>query len=423
MKNVLFGAGVFAPEAIKLLGKEEIAFIVDNNPEKDECNVDGVPVRLYSTVREELLDYTIIVSVSKKYENEICEQLKRDGYINYTTLGRIKSEMTCEKISRQFDEALCFERATNWIRNNSINGECIICNSDKLKGYPEVTGYYIPSLVRWGYREQAEKFANWLLSIQQEDGAWMDTDGNDPYIFDSAQILKGLLAVRDIYSGDVNKLDNAIIDGCEWILRQMTDEGRLVTPSTQCWGTDESTCSELIHLYCLSPISEAGKLYNKPEYLVSVKKIFEYYRNHYYEKIMSFSLLSHFYAYIMEALIDLGYIDMCREAMAHIANIQKESGAVPAYNNVDWVCSTGLFQLALVWFKLGDVEKGNSAFEYACRLQNDTGGWFGSYLSEDNSDEINTYFSSSEISWANKYYLDALYYKKRTETKFKSDNL
>ena len=126
---------------------------------------------------------------------------------------------------------------------------------------------------------------------------------------------------------------------------------------------------------------------------------------------MQFSLLSHFYAYLMEALVDLNEIDMAKQAMHNIERYQKESGAIPALNNVDWVCSTGLFQLALVWFRLGEIDRGNKAFEYACKLQNESGGWYGSYLSEENIEENNFYFPTGEISWACKYFLDALYYK------------
>ena len=44
--------------------------------------------------------------------------------------------------------------------------------------YPEVTGYYIPTLMRWGFTDQAESYAKWLISIQHSDGAWYDTEGS-----------------------------------------------------------------------------------------------------------------------------------------------------------------------------------------------------------------------------------------------------
>jgi Methylase involved in ubiquinone/menaquinone biosynthesis len=101
---------------------------------------------------------------------------------------------------------------------------------------------------------------------------------------------------------------------------------------------------------------------------------------------------------------------------------QKETGTVPAFRDHDWVCSTGLFQLSMVWFRLGDIDRGNRAFEYACRLQNESGGWFGSYLLEDNMAENNSYFPISEISWAVKFFLDALYYKNVAEFEKSKDS-
>lgn len=409
-KYILFGAGYYATVAISLLGKENIEFIMDNNRDKAGSSVDGIAVYPYCEKKSQCGHYTIVISVSDRYCPQIEEQLKEDGFKNFLTVGRIQSEQTRKKIEGRFDNISVYKKAIGWIKNNSVDGQAIICNTGKRKGYPEVTGYYIPTLIRWGYRELAVNYAEWLIGIQKADGSWYDTDDVSPYIFDTAQILKGLIAVREIYDSR-EKIDEAIKKGIDWILGCMTDEGRLVTPDTACWGSDDNTCSELIHMYCLSPIADAGRIFGRTDYIEKAEKILKYYKDNYYDKIMNFSLLSHFYAYVMEALIDMGETDMAVEAMAKIADIQKASGAVPAYKNVDWVCSTGLFQFALVWFRIGDTEHGNKAFEYACRLQNESGGWYGSYLSEDNCNEQNDYFPGAEISWAVKYFLDALYYK------------
>lgn len=413
-KVILFGAGEFSKRAIKILGNNAIKYIVDNDERKKGKSIEKIPVYLYSEKKQELVNQNIVIATSSKYCTEIQEQLYKDGISSILKLGDIQSAIVKKKIENRFDYFRVYNKAINWIKKNSVDQKAIICNSELKKGYPEVTGYYIPTLIRWGYRELAINYANWLISIQKKDGSWYDTNDKAPYIFDSAQILKGLIAARTIMK-DKSVIDKSIIRGCEWILSRMDENGRLVTPETECWGEDEQTCSEVIHLYCLSPIKEAGTLFDKMEYLDAADKIFLYYKEKYYDKIMNFSLLSHFYAYLMEALLDLGEIKMCREAMKKIADKQKISGAIPAYNNCDWVCSTGLFQLALVWFRLGENEKGNNVFSYACKLQNESGGWYGSYISEENPNEENTYFPTSEISWANKYFLDALYYKNKSE--------
>ena len=409
-KYVLFGAGEYANYAIRIIGKDNIAFIVDNDLNKCGTELNGIPIYSLKEKLTECEKFIVIISVSNKYYNEIATQLEQCGINDFLSVTDIQIKKNKEKIENRYEYIEGYKKAIGWIKRNSIANHAIICNSDKRKEYPEVTGYFIPTLIRWGYRELACQYADWILDNQKEEGAWYDTDNIAPYIFDTAQILKGLIAVKGIYKNE-KKLKKAILNGTDWILSYMTLEGQLKTPNQDCWGASQDTCSELVHLYCLSPIIEAGNLYGRTDYIEKAHTIFNYYKKNYYAKIMNFSLLSHFYAYVIEALLDLGEVEMASGAMDNIANFQKRSGAVPAYNDVDWVCSTGLFQFALIWFRLGNIERGNAAFEYACKLQNETGGWYGSYISEDNPEESNTYFPDMEISWANKYFLDALYYK------------
>lgn len=410
MKNTdkcyaVFGAGNFGKQTIEYVG-EKIAFFIDNNAEKQKHDFYGFKVYSLKEALEQIQDKIIIIAISEQYVEEIAEQLVANGVQNYTTFKEVQIAVTKEKLEKRTDYIKIYNRAINWIKENSVKDGGIITTTKYEKSYPEVTGYFIPTLLRWGYKELALEYAKWLCSIQKEDGSWYDSFDKSPYVFDSAQILKGLLAIRNLYP----EVEKHIINGCDWILSNMHEDGRLMTPVEDAWE-DKKTCSELIHTYCMSPIFEAGRAYNRADYIQKADKIMKYYIENYRDKIVHFDLLSHFYAYVCEAMVDTENEELAREAMENISVFQKESGAVPAYNNVDWVCSTGLFQLSIVWFRLGDLERGNKAFEYACRLQNESGGWYGSYLSEENSEEINTYFPDAEISWAVKYFLDALYYK------------
>lgn len=312
-----------------------------------------------------------------------------------------------------------YKRTIQWIANNTIDDKGIAYSSQDHRIYPEVTGYYIPTLLKWDEHERARNFAKHLCLIQKEDGSWFDYEDKDPYVFDSAQILKGLIAIRNI----LPEVDSHIIKGCDWILSNMQPDGRLTTPSKDAWGNDENFCSELVHVYCLSPIKEAGEIYNKPEYLKAVDKILNYYKKEKIDKIKNFSLLSHFYAYVMEGLFDLGEIDLCRESMERLEKYRNRKGAIPGLKDVPWICSTGLFQLAIVWYKLGELEKGNTLFYYALNLQNESGGWYGSYPASGLLSKLYRgrkkpyYFPNDEISWAVKYFLDALALKNELENK------
>ena len=311
----------------------------------------------------------------------------------------------------------CFDKAMQWIDRNTIGGNGIAVSSKNQVVYPEVTGYYIPTLLQWGKRELATAYAKYLCSIQKADGSWYDPSDTAPYVFDTAQILTGLIAIREILpEGDEN-----IIRGCEWILSNMQENGRLTTPDRGAWGNDENFCSELIHIYCLTPLRDAGEIFRRQDYKEAADKILAYYKREKMDRIQNFSLLSHFYAYVMEGLFDLGEIDLCRQSMIRLEKYRNCRGGISGLNDVPWVCSTGLFQLAVVWYKLGELDRGNSLFYYALSLQNKSGGWYGSYPAPGllakfyRGRKRPYYFPDAEISWAVKYFLDALAFKEKLE--------
>lgn len=407
---ILFGAGEIGSSFIDVIGRDKVLCFVDNSPQKIGRKIRDVSVLSLNDVREQLETHSVIVAVGRDKKDDIMAQLKKNNVKSVIYYEDIRRKIIRKRIESRVNYIDIYNRAIKWLKSNIVENKGIINNSGMKKPYPEVTGYFIPSLLQWGYRDTAVSFAKWLCDIQKPDGSWYDTEDKQPYIFDSAQILKGLLSIRHLYP----EVDANIRRGCDWILSNMNEDGRLPSPRENDFG-DGKTYGEIIHIYCLSPLVEAGEIFHMPEYIEKAYRILTYYKEHEYEQIMQFSLLSHFYAYVMEGLLDMGEEKLVREAMEGVAHLQKESGAVPAYSDVNWVCSTGMFQLALVWFRLGELERGNKAFQYACRLQNVSGGWFGGYLSDESFDEINTYFPNSEISWAVKYFLDALYWKNKAE--------
>jgi malonyl-CoA O-methyltransferase len=279
----------------------------------------------------------------------------------------------------------------------------IAVTSKNTLPYPEVTGYYIPTLLKWGDKDKAISFARWLVSIQNADGSWNDPSGENPYTFDTGQILKGLIDLVDFFP----EFQDSILNGCNWILSQQKNDGRITTPDTKYWSLpDGKFVPEAIHLYVLQPIRIVGQKWGLSSYIEAVDKAVDYYLSR--TELLKLDTLSHFHAYIIEALIDLGYVEQVRQAMGEIAILQKRNGAIPAYKGVSWVCSTALFQYAVIWYKLGDVLRANKSFNYACTLQNKSGGFFGSYGQKP------TYFPKEEISWAIKYFLDALWWKIKT---------
>lgn len=311
-----------------------------------------------------------------------------------------------------------FEKAIQWIHNNTVenDGGIVVTNKNR-KMYPEVTGYYIPSLLEAGETELAINFAKHLCEIQKPDGSWYDSNNQNPFIFDGGQILKGLVSIRKI----LPEVDEHIVMGIDWIFSNLQDDGHLVQPNRDVWGEDDTHCNDLIHIYCMSPIIEAAKVLNRPDYEIKANRVLDYYIDNYRERIVNYSLFSHFYAYVIEGLIDCGRMEIAYEAMKNFEKYRKPDGAICAYNDVEWVCSTATFQFAIIWYKLGEKEKANLLYEYMCGFQNPSGGWYGCYTKSKFEESRlralhkigktrGLYLRDEEISWANKFFLDAYYY-------------
>lgn len=414
-KIILFGAGTFGKNALDYIGEDKVQYYVDNNNTIVGTIVNGKKVISFDELKRIYSDYSIIISVDVAKTHVLAKQLDDAGIHEYTTYLDIVKKYVKPNMDNTVDWIAKMKLAEKWIINNTVYNEGIINNSEYRKSYPEVTGYYIPTLLKWGYRDLAKQYTRWLCSIQHNDGSWYDTEGTAPYVFDTAQILKGLVAMADI----MPEIKVNIAKGCDWMLSRIDGDGRLVTPTKEAWGKS-GECSELIHLYCLTPLIDAAKILDVPQYESEARRVQKYYINNYRKEILDFSFLSHFYAYVMEALCNLGEYELAKEAMKSMSDILDEKGYVPAYRNVNWVCSTGMFQLAIVWYELGDIERGNKALEYAAKLQNETGGWYGSYAVSENPEVLNTkefptYIADGEISWAVKYFLDAVSSKCRLE--------
>lgn len=288
-----------------------------------------------------------------------------------------------------------YERALDWFKANMVAGKGIVVHTRQPVPYPEVTGYFVPTLYDCGETALARTCTDWLLTVQLPDGAFPAPDGV-PYTFDTAQVIRGLCAA--LAHGE--NVEQPLRKACDWMLTQIASDGRLTTPSTALWG---DIASDLIHSYAIFPLIHAGQLLKKSEYVEAGRFAQSFYKAQ--EGLAPFNRLSHFHAYAMEALRELGELDLVNRGMADVERLQGKDGAVPGYPDVKWVCSTGIAQYAVVWYQTGKRERADRGLAYLERLQNKSGGFFGSY------GQGAKYIPGAEISWAVKYFLDAHHLK------------
>ena len=333
------------------------------------------------------------VDLGKKYFKKNIKKVFTILHVRLKNIQRFLQK-DLKKIKKIEYKNSC-EMAIRWLKNNQIKNGGIIISSKQRTPYPEVTGYIIPTLYRWGEKELVRDLIIWLMHQQNEDGSFSAPDGT-PYTFDTGQVIRGFVVALD----DLPEVEKPLRKACDWILTQVQPDGRLATPSIKMWG---KIADDRIHLYVLSPLIDAGKKLNASKYIDAAQHVLDYYKQK--KDLTDFNTLSHFYAYVIEALCDLGEIDLAKKAMENIAVLQNKDGSIPAYKNVHWVCSTGVAQFAVMWYKLGMREYADKALYYLEKIQNRSGGFYGSYRRKAN------YFPEEEISWAVKFFLDAYYWK------------
>jgi malonyl-CoA O-methyltransferase len=267
--------------------------------------------------------------------------------------------------------------------------------------YPEVTGYFIPTLLGIGERDLARQFADWLVSVQRPDGAFSGPGDDQTFAFDTGQVVRGWSALLPTHPA----LEMPLRRACDWLVATADPRsGRLPVPAPGgAWSLGpRGEVSEAIHLYVLAPLLAAGAILGEPRYRRFVERSRDYYLG--VVRGMRFdspNLLTHFYAYIQEALWELGCGDETRHGMADVACFQQANGAVAAYSDVSWVCTTGIAQLAQVWYRLGETLRAERALAFLATLQNPSGGFFGSY------GVGAAYFPTEEPAWGVKYAIEA----------------
>ena len=291
------------------------------------------------------------------------------------------------------------ERAMAWFKRHMVARQGIIVHTKQPVPYPEVTGYFVPTLYNWGERELARTCTRWLLSIQMADGAFPAPDGV-PYTFDTGQVMRGLCAALN----DMDGVESPLRKAGDWVVKQIAADGRLTTPSTALWT---GIANDLIHTYVLPPLAEAGTMLGVAEYSEAARFVLAYYKRQ--DELVPFNRLSHFHAYAMEALCELGELELAARGMADVERCQRGDGGIPAYPDVEWICSTGIAQYAVVWYTLGNRRPADLALRYLEKIQNRSGGFYGSY------GEGAKYIPKAEISWAVKYLLDAHRLKARAD--------
>jgi malonyl-CoA O-methyltransferase len=302
-------------------------------------------------------------------------------------------------VSQSADASSPIRRGLEWVRQNRAPGGGILVHHRSTSATQEVTGYLIPTLMDAGEKELAVELALWEASVQRPDGSLAAPD-DVPYTFDTAQVIRGFLAVLDV----VPQVEPNLRRACDYVAKKIARDGRVTSKSLDMWKlTDGSILTDYCNLYVLPPLFDAARRLDEPRYHDAAARSLEYFKRQ--PDLVTFKpesgTFTHMFGYMMEALVDCGETELAAKGLAQAEAIQLPDGTIPAYPGATWVCSTGMAQLAIAWFKLGMPGPAQKALTYLERMQHRSGGFFGSY------GKGAIYFTKEEISWAVKFFIDA----------------
>lgn len=254
------------------------------------------------------------------------------------------------------------KKANNWIEINSKDKYIPMPKSKDP--YFEVTGYFVPTLMKLGFKDKAKDFCETLIVNQGKDGNWQNR------AFDTAQVLDGL-SEFNCYSKNIEKGINYIKS--IYKIDEFHDK-----------NLKSTAIPNYINFRVLSVLKKLGQ--NIDYYNKFIKKY----------DFCDFSHVSHFYAYAFEGRIELNL-----NVNYFLNTAKKYNGIIPCMpNNEKEYCYTGLSQTAMCLFMLDEFDLGMNTLKFVSQFQNESGGFLG-------GTQNCNYFPNHELSWAVKFYIDA----------------
>ena len=311
-----------------------------------------------------------------------------------------------------------------------------------LPSYPETTGYIIETFYDYfqlyknsELKERALRMSDWLLSIQNEDGSIPDSYFKKKMVFDTGQVLFGL--IRAFEETGHYRFKAAALKAGKWLIDVQSQDGS--------WR--KFTVGNIPHTYYARVAWSLARLHqidSDEKYIRSCVKNIEWAltqqeENGWFDSA-SFRLsrhvrpYTHTIAYTIRGILESGiylnrndFIDSARNAMDGLLKVLPTNGFICGAYDKNWrgnsrfSCLTGNAQLAIIYFKLYQLT-GNKPYLLAGKSINE-------YLKKkqelriDNKNTFGAIAGSWPIwgdyihfmypNWSTKFFIDSLILEKK----------
>jgi hypothetical protein len=256
-------------------------------------------------------------------------------------------------------------------------------------GYPEVTGYIIPTI--WDCRhalgrlelaERAVRMSNWELEIQTEDGGWeggVVGDNQPPIVFNTGQVVRGLLRTHK-ETGEQCYLD-AVVLAADWIVEVQEEDGSWTRANYR-------GLKRVYDSYVSAPLARAAKATGQRAYEEAAIRNCEFVLRQQHENgwfdlcdnspFFVEAPVTHAIGYTIDGLLEAGellgrndFILAAAKAADGVIEAISPSGRLAGRLDarwrpaVSWVCLTGSAQIGIALLKLhaqtGEVRYADAA--------------------------------------------------------------
>lgn len=244
--------------------------------------------------------------------------------------------------------------------------------------YPEITGYFIPTLLAWSDTEGESSLetlaldaGRWLIETALPSGAicrkqWSPTNGT-PSVFNTGQVLEGWCALLE-RTGEARWRD-AATRAADWLLAEQDADGA--------WR--RSAYHGLAHSYYTRvswPLARLGVLLGERRYVDAARRQLDWVLARQdrdaFVRDAGFTSdevpTTHTIAYVLEGLVEAGallgdhrYLTAAERAAFAMRRVYRERGYLPGRLGAGWSararwrCLTGDAQTGLVWARLARV--------------------------------------------------------------------
>lgn len=295
-----------------------------------------------------------------------CQQLHR--------YGPVPSEYTDDQHLRAAATWLCVAQDASDV--GGIPGRYVL-GVGWSRDYPKTTGDLIPTFLKLADRfgddqflRRAETCVRFLLPLQMESGAFLGGEVGDkvarPSVFNSAQIMSGLVAWYQA-TGDMESLECAIRTA-DWLISVQDSDG-----AWRQFFFNNITSTHSSYLACW--LAELGRFLGIPIYLESACRNLTWVLSHQQSETAWIDLAghdralqerraatTHSIAYTLmgalqtaRVLGDVAAISCVRQAAMHLALFLLKENWLPAVFNWQWrpqasfACLSGNAQMAALW--------------------------------------------------------------------------